>query len=52
MIRFAAQPAEKGALEQLGIQAIRLCSAVLARNWDAGWMDDVNLDVMSAQPAC
>src|SRR5207253_11499275 len=29
VIRLTAQPAEKGALEQLGIETIRLCSPVL-----------------------
>ena len=40
MIWLAAQPAEKGALEQLGVQAIGLCPP----DGDARRMDDVSLD--------
>jgi len=41
MIRLAAQPAEEGTSEQANIKPVGLCPTVFARDWDAGWMDDV-----------
>jgi hypothetical protein len=44
---LAAQPAEEGALEQPGVEPVRLRPAMLARYGDAGRMDDVRLDAVS-----
>jgi hypothetical protein len=49
--RLAAQPAEEGALEQLGVQAVRLGAPVLPRDRDAGRVHDVGLDAARPQPA-
>ena len=51
MLRFAAQPADKGALEELGVEPICLRTPVLARHRDARWMDHIRFDSLSAQPA-
>ena len=48
---FAPQPAEEGALEQLGVEAIGLGPAVLAWDGDAGRVDDVRLDAVCTRPA-
>jgi hypothetical protein len=48
--RRAAQPAEKGTLQQLGIEPVRLRPAMLARYGDARWMDHVSFDTLSLQP--
>ena len=44
MLRFAAQPAEKGALEQLRVEPIRLRPSVLARHRDARRVDHIGFD--------
>src|SRR3712207_7739314 len=49
--RLAAEPAEEGALEQLGVQPVGLGPPVLARDGDARGVDDVRLDVVRPQPA-
>src|SRR3954467_14021272 len=49
--RLAAQPAQEGALEQPGVQAVGLGAPVLPRDRDAGRVDDVGLDAAGAQPA-
>jgi hypothetical protein len=50
MIRFAAQPAQEGALQQLGVESVCLGPSVLAGNRDTIWVDDVGLNVASPQP--
>jgi hypothetical protein len=49
--RLAPQPAEKGALEQLGVEPVGLGPAVLAGDGDARGVDDMGLDAPGAQPA-
>ena len=51
VLLLAAQPAEKGALEQPDIQPIGLRPPVLARHRDARRMNDVSFDPAGAQPA-
>ena len=51
VVRLAAQPAEEGALEQLGVEPVGLGPAVLAGDRDAGGVDDVRLDAARPQPA-
>jgi hypothetical protein len=51
MATLAAEPAEEGALEQLGIQPVRLGPPVLTRDGDARRVDHVRLDPANAQPA-
>ena len=48
---FAAQPAEEGALEQLGVEPVGLGPPVLPRDGDARRVDDVGLDAARPQPA-
>ena len=50
MAAFAAQPAEKDAHQHGGVEPIRLGALVLARDRDAGRMDDVGLDPVPGQP--
>ena len=50
MARLAAQPAEKGSLEQLGIEPIRLRPAMLARYGNTCRVDHISLDAASPQP--
>ena len=45
VISLAAQPAEKGALEQLGVETVGLGAPVLARHGYARCVDNVGLDV-------
>src|SRR5215203_2007165 len=52
VVRLAAQPAEKGALEQFSIEAIRLRPPMLTRDGDARRMNDMDLDLVRTQPAC
>jgi hypothetical protein len=47
---LAAQPAKKGALQQLGIEPIRLRPAVLARHGNTCRVDHLRLDAASPQP--
>ena len=49
--RLAAQPAQEGALEQLGVEPVGLGPPVLARDGDARRVDDVGLDAARPQPA-
>ena len=51
VVRLAAQPAEKGALEQLGVEPVGLGPPVLARDGDARRVDHVRLDAAGPQPA-
>jgi len=51
VVPLTAQPAEKGALEQLGIEPIGLGTPVLARYRHARGMDDMGLDTAGSQPA-
>ena len=50
MVWFAAEPAEESALEQLGIEAICLRAAMLARDWNARRMNDIGFDFSIAKP--
>jgi hypothetical protein len=52
MARLAAQPAEKGTLQQLGIEPIRLRPAMLARHGNTCRVDHISLDATSSQPPC
>ena len=52
VITLAAQPAEKGAFEQLGVETIGLGAPVLARYGYARCVDDVGLDAGRLEPAC
>ncbi len=52
MARLAAQPSEKGTLEQLGIEPIRLRPAMLARHGNTCRVDHISLDAASSQPPC
>jgi hypothetical protein len=49
--RLAPQPAEEGALEQLGVEPVGLGPAVLAGDGDARGVDHVGLDASGPQPA-
>ena len=51
VVRLAAQPAQEGALEQLGVEPVGLGPPVLARDGDARRVDDVGLDAARPQPA-
>src|SRR3954468_23494037 len=48
---LAAEPAQEGPLQQRGIQPICFGPPVLARDSDAGWVDHMGFDAVSAQPA-
>jgi hypothetical protein len=50
VVPFAAQPAEKGAFQQPGVETIGLRPAMLARDNDAGRMDDMGLNTVRPQP--
>jgi hypothetical protein len=43
VIPFAAQPAEEGTLEELGVQPVGLGTPVLTRHCHAGSVDDMRL---------
>jgi hypothetical protein len=47
---LAAQPAKKGALQQLGIEPVRLRPSVLARHRNTCRVDHLRLDAASPQP--
>jgi hypothetical protein len=49
--RLTAQPAQEGALEQLSIKPVCLGPPVLARDGNAGRVNDACLDATGAQPA-
>ena len=51
VVRLAAQPTQKGTLEQLGVEPVRLGPPVFARDGDAGWMNDIGLNATRPQPA-
>ena len=51
MSALTPQPAEKGALQQFDIQAIGLGAPMLARDRDAGGMDDMGMDDMGLDAA-
>jgi hypothetical protein len=51
VITLAAQPAEKGAFEQLGVEPIGLGAPVLARYGYARCVNDMGLDVACPEPA-
>ena len=51
MARLAAQPAEKDAHQEFGIETIGLRAPVFARHRDAGGMDDIGLNIARPQPA-
>ena len=51
VITLAAQPAEKGAFEQLGVEPVGLGAPVFARYGYARCMNDMGLDVACPEPA-
>jgi hypothetical protein len=51
-VPFAAQPAEEGALEQLGVEPIRLGPPMLPRHGDARRVDGMGFDAARPQPTC
>src|SRR5262245_3680434 len=51
VVPLAAQPAEEGALELLGVEPVGLGAPVLARYRHARGMNDVGLDAPCSQPA-
>jgi hypothetical protein len=48
VVRLATQPAEEGALEQLGVEPVRLRPPVVARGGAARRVDDMRLDAARA----
>src|SRR5215471_12136494 len=48
---FTAQPAEKSALKELGVESIGLRPSMFARYRNARRMDHIRFDLMGAQPA-
>jgi len=50
MLALAAQPAEKRALEQLRVDAVRLRAPMFTRHRNAARMDHLGLDLSRAQP--
>ena len=51
MALLPAQPANKGAHQQFGVEAIGLRAPVFARYRHARRMDDIGLDLLPPQPA-
>ncbi len=51
MLRLAAQPAEEGALEQLGVEPVGLGAPVIPLHRNASGADDMGLDATRPQPA-
>jgi hypothetical protein len=51
VVPFAAQPAEKGALEQLGVEPVCLGPPMLPRHGDARRVNDMGFDAARPQPA-
>jgi hypothetical protein len=51
VISLAAQPAEKGAPEQLGVETVGIGAPVLARHGYARCVDNVGLDAACSKPA-
>ena len=50
VVPLAAQPAEKGAFELFGVEAVGLGAPMLPRHRHARGMDDVGLDTARSQP--
>ena len=50
MAALAAQPAKEHAHQHAGVQPVRLCPMVFARDRDTPRMDDVHFDPSSPQP--
>src|SRR4051794_13203516 len=51
MLRPAPQPAEEHALEQGGVEPVGLGAPMLARDGDAGRVNDMGLDAVRSKPA-
>jgi hypothetical protein len=51
VVPLAAQPAEKGAFQLLGVEPVGLGSTALPRHRNARSVNDVRLDPMCSQPA-
>src|SRR5678815_29515 len=51
VITLAAQPAEKGAFEQLGVETVSLGAPMLARHRHTRCVNDVGLDAARLEPA-
>src|SRR4051812_31784098 len=51
MLRLAPQPAQEHALEQGGVEPVGLGAPMLARDRDAGRVNDMGLDAVSPEPA-
>src|SRR5260221_3134106 len=51
VITLAAQPAEKGAFEQLGVETVSLGAPMLARHRHTRCVNDVGLDAARIEPA-
>src|SRR5258706_12884855 len=51
VITFAAQPAEKGAFEQLGVETVSLGAPMLARHRHTRCVNDAGLDAARLEPA-
>src|SRR5258707_10575542 len=50
VITLAAQPAEKGAFEQLGVERVSLGAPMLARHRHTRCVNDVGLDAARLEP--
>ena len=50
VVALAAQPTQKGALEQLRVKPVSLGTPVLTRHGNARGMNDVGLDAARPQP--
>jgi hypothetical protein len=50
MVAFAAQPAEKGSLQQRRVEPVGLRPAVFARDGHAGRVDHMGFDITHPQP--
>src|SRR5262245_50021538 len=51
VVPLAAEPAEEGAFEVLGVEAVGLGAPVLSRHRHARGMNDMGLDTARSQPA-
>jgi hypothetical protein len=51
VITLAAQPAEKGAFEQLGVEPVGFGTPVPTRDGDARCVNDIDLDVARLEQA-
>jgi len=52
VVGLTTEPTQKSTLQQLRVEAICLCTPVLARDRHARWVDDIGFDLMCTQPAC